>query len=85
MIGAKGWCPACRTRRTIVDEHDESTYEGSREMGYQVTDFDCGHDSQSTPRVIGASPGGESLVEALDQSLLRARQARQSEWEEEYR
>ena len=43
------WCPDCRRRRIVVDEHEEATLESgymkrsTTEVGYWVTDFECGH------------------------------------------
>jgi hypothetical protein len=51
------WCPVCRTRRTVTDVHHEGHYEHGREVGYTVTDLDCGHEAQSGTRDLGPAPG----------------------------
>ena len=79
MIGTKGWCPACRRMKVITDRHDEGTYADRLEYAFMVTEFECGHHSQSDPKIIGAGPGGESLSEAHAQhDMIR----RQEAWDE---
>lgn len=51
------WCTTCGTRRKITDEHAEGHYETGREVGYMVTELDCGHHEQSDPRDLGPAPG----------------------------
>lgn len=49
MIGEKEWCPDCRRRVEIADEHTEVAGESAsysyttREVEYWVIDFICGH------------------------------------------
>ena len=46
------WCPKCRRMRVVVDEHEEVGLESgymrrsTTEVGYWVTDFECGHSKQ---------------------------------------
>lgn len=82
MVTVSGWCADCRARRTITDQHDESFYSGLHEQGYIVTEFGCGHESTTEPRIIGSSPGGESVAEDQEQRRTRTRLARSAEWNE---
>lgn len=38
------WCPECGQRRKVVDDSEESNYEGDKEIVYRVFTFACGHD-----------------------------------------
>lgn len=79
IVGERAWCPTCRAKREVIDVHAEGHYTSAGEMGYQVTEFACGHDDQSGEVRIGPSPGGEAAAEAQAQAQLRERQARWSE------
>lgn len=67
----KAWCGECRRSAKVVDTFTESTYEPGGEMGFRVTELDCGHYRESNPVRIGAAPGAPSIqgawatVEAL--------------------
>lgn len=67
------WCPECRTRSVIEDASDESTYVDTREIGFWVERLACGHTNEHDRGTIGASPGGESLAEAVTQETTRRR------------
>lgn len=73
----KGWCTTCHAMRVIDDKHEESYYATRDEHAFVVTEFACGHNSQSEPRVTGPAPGGDSVSEAIaQQDLIR----RQEQW-----
>lgn len=52
-----GWCPECRAHRPIVDQHHEGEQTRAGETGYQVTEFDCGHETESPRRIVAPAPG----------------------------
>jgi hypothetical protein len=60
-IGDMAWCPRCHRRRTVIDEHRESNYdggsEGAREYGYTVRNLDCDHEVSTSPSIVGSAPG----------------------------
>ena len=75
----RAWCPECRTRVEVEDASDESTYVGTREVGYYVERLACGHTTQRETGDLGPSPGGESLAEAVAQRDTQARLQRTTE------
>lgn len=70
----KAWCRTCRSMRQISEASDESTYRGAHEVGYWVERLACGHENEYERGIIGASPGGDSIREALTQQVLQRRQ-----------
>lgn len=49
LIGGTEWCPECRRKRDVVDDHIEETLESAshsystRHNEYRVLDLSCGH------------------------------------------
>lgn len=58
------WCPTCRRRVQIEDQHQESSFQGgsggAREYHYWVENLECGHTNQHDQGSTDTAPGGGS-------------------------
>jgi hypothetical protein len=75
--GERRWCDTCRKMSPITDYHSESHMERRGEVGYMVTDLECGHHRIGVEQVVGPAPGApwapDSIANLRPSTQRRAR------------
>lgn len=63
--GERRWCDTCQGMKRVEDYHSEGHLERRGEIGYMVTDLECGHHRIGAEHVVGPAPGAPA-ADAVD-------------------